>query len=149
MRERFAALILAAALVALCGLALACGGGGSKPASSGGGYPSEVQLTDADAGRAIKLANGGQLIISLTSNPSTGFGWSVQPPATDKLELQGGAPHYVPPSSTTNLVGAPGTEVFTFVAKATGTAQLTLMYRRPFDVGVAPAKTFTVMVDIK
>ncbi len=111
-------------------------------------YPSEVQLTDADAGSSVKLANGGQLIVALASNATTGYTWSVQDPSPAQLELQG-EPKYVPPGSTSNVVGAAGTQVFTFVAKSAGSAKLTLEYKRPFEPNVAPDKTFSVTVDVR
>ena len=111
-------------------------------------YPTEVQLTEADNGSSVKLASGGQLIVALTSNASTGYTWSVQDPAPSQLELQG-EPKYVPPGSTTNVVGAAGTQVFTFVAQSSGSAKLTLQYKRPFEPNAAPAQTFSVTVDVR
>lgn len=113
------------------------------------GVPAEVQLTDSDNGRAVTLANGGTLIIALTSNPSTGFAWSVVDPSPSQLVLQG-EPQYVPPGSTTTpAVGAAGTQVFTFKATATGEAKLTLNYARSFEPTVPPNKTFTVTVTVE
>jgi len=110
--------------------------------------PAEVQLTDADNGSTVELANGGALIVALPSNPTTGFSWSVAESSGLQLELQG-EPAYVPAGSTTQVVGAGGTEVFTFEAVDAGTAELTLEYRRPFESGVAPQETFSVTVEIR
>ena len=118
------------------------------PTATASDYPSEVQLTDSDNGSSVRLANGGQLIVALISNASTGYSWSVQDPAPGQLELQG-EPRYVPPGSTNNVVGAPGTQVFTFLAKSSGSARLTLQYKRPFEPGAAPDETFSVTVDIR
>jgi inhibitor of cysteine peptidase len=110
--------------------------------------PAEVQLTDDDNGRSLTLAKGGTLIIALVSNPSTGFAWSVADPSPAQLVLQG-EPQYVPPGSTTPVVGAAGTQVFTFKATATGEAKLTLNYARSFEPTVPPEKTFTVTVTVQ
>lgn len=118
------------------------------PTATVSAYPKEVQLTDADAGKSVKLANGGKLIVALVSNPSTGFRWAVADPSPVQLRLEG-EPEYVPPGSTTPVVGAAGTEVFTFTAVSAGTATLTLNYARSFEPSVAPEKTFTITVDIK
>ena len=107
-----------------------------------------MQLTDADNGGSIALANGGTLIVTLTSNPSTGFAWSVADPSPAQLALQG-EPQYVPPGSTTPVVGAAGAQVFTFKAMSTGEAKLTLNYARSFEPGVPPNKTFTVTVTVR
>ena len=111
-------------------------------------FPAEMQLADADNGKTVQLANGGTLIVALPSNPTTGFSWSVAESSGAQLELQG-EPAYVPAGSTSPVVGAGGTEVFTFAAVDDGTAMLTLVYRRPFEPGVAPAQTFTVTVEIR
>jgi inhibitor of cysteine peptidase len=154
---------LAAILFALAsGLTAACGGDDEDQAASPtaapaltatvsptqAALPDEVQLTDADDGAKVGLANGGTLIVALPSNPSTGFSWSVGEQSSPRLELQG-EPQYVPPGSTTPVVGAAGTQVFTFKAIAAGTATLTLEYRRPFEPGVAPQDEFTVTVEVR
>lgn len=125
-------------------LAISCDGDNGD----GAGYPDKVQLTDDDNGTTLKLALDGELIVALASNITTGFSWSVGEQTGAQLELQG-EPRYVPPSSTTPVVGAAGTQVFTFGAKSTGTAKLVLEYKRPFEPGVAPDKTYTVTVEIR
>ena len=109
--------------------------------------PGEVQLTGEDDGTSVQLALGGTLIIALTSNPSTGFSWAVTPPEPVGLELEG-EPAYVPPGSTTPVVGAAGTEVFTFNATGAGETTLTLTYARGFEPGAAGEETFTVTVEV-
>jgi inhibitor of cysteine peptidase len=140
-RIALGAAIIGIALVA----SLACG---DDEEPSEGGYPDEVELTDADNGASVKLADGGTLVISLESNPSTGFAWTIAEPAPSQLESQGD-PVYVPPAETTPIVGAPGTEVFTLTAAAAGTAELKLEYRRSFEPDVPAEKTFAVTVEIK
>jgi inhibitor of cysteine peptidase len=111
-------------------------------------YPKEVQLTDSDNGSTVRLAKGGQLIVALQSNPSTGFSWYVGERAGPELELVG-EPRFVPAGSTTPVVGAPGTQVFTFKASGAGTVQMVLEYKRSFEPNVPPAKTFSLTVEIK
>jgi inhibitor of cysteine peptidase len=164
MNARRLAFAIAAVVPAVL-LVSACGGGSDKSAtqtaaapgaatpptaaqSATAAVPAEVQLTDADNGRSVTLANGGTLIIALTSNPSTGFAWSVADPSPSQLVLQG-EPQYVPAGSTTPVVGAAGTQVFTFKATATGEAKLTLNYARSFEPNVPPNKTFTVTVTVE
>ena len=144
--------------------AVACGKGGAQPtpvpttaatATPQGGYPGEVRLTDADNGATVKLALGGTLTITLESNPSTGFSWSLAGLAGPELELVG-EPLYVPPVSTTPIVGAPGTQVFTFRTTGIGMppagtpaiVQVALDYKRGFEPDAAPEKTFRVTVEI-
>jgi predicted secreted protein len=111
-------------------------------------YPDEVQLTESDRSATVRLALGGELIVALASNITTGFGWSVSEATGPELELQG-EPRYVPPGSTTPVVGAAGTQVFRFEAKQAGTALLVLEYKRPFEPGIPPQQSFSVTVEIR
>ena len=164
MRRANALTMLSLAVVLAFG-AGACGGdsksaGTDTPvaatATPKASYPMEVQLTDADNGRTVQLAQGGKLIIALQSNPSTGFSWYAGELAGPQLRLAG-EPEYVPPASTTPVVGAVGTQVFTFEAPAgialdpatqTGIVQLSMEYRRGFEPNAAPDKKFAVTVEI-
>ncbi len=159
-------LVALVVLVSTALLVAACGGGSDASATKTAAapetpaattsaptatatVPAEVQLTDADNGTSVTLANGGTLIIALASNPSTGFTWSVADPSPSQLVLQG-EPKYVPPGSTTTpAVGAAGTQVFTFKATSTGVAELTLNYARSFEPTATPDKTFTVTVTVE
>ncbi len=112
------------------------------------GAPEEVQLTDEQNGSDVRLAFGGTLTVALASNPSTGFSWSVTPPEPAGLEIEG-EPRYVPPGSTTPVVGAAGTQVFTFKAIAKGASQVTLTYARSFEPGAEGERTFKVTVNVE
>lgn len=109
--------------------------------------PDEVQLTQADNGKTVQVANGGALVVALTSNPSTGYGWVIVDPEPAILELDG-EPKFVPAGSTTQVVGAPGTEVFTFRAVEKGESTLKMEYRRSFEPNQAPADSFSIEVKV-
>jgi len=119
-----------------------------------GSAPAEVQLGEADAGRTVDLARGGTLIVALPSNPTTGYGWSVGERTGPGLDLVDG-PRFVPAGSTGPVLGAGGTEVFTFQAASsdegdeTAKVELVLEYRRPFEPDVAPLQTFRVTVAVR
>ncbi len=113
-----------------------------------GDAPAEVQLTKADNGKTVTVALDGTVIVALASNPSTGYSWAVVATEPANLELDG-EPTYVPPGSTTPVVGAAGTEVFTFKAIETGTSKLSMAYARSFETGVAPEETFEVTVKVE
>jgi inhibitor of cysteine peptidase len=115
--------------------------------SAGGSLPTEVQLTQMDAGRRVEVALGGTLVIALPSNPSTGYSWAVVDRLPNALE-QTGEPRFLPPGSTQPVVGAPGTEVFTFTAVETGKGKLELAYQRPFGDG-PPEQIYTLEVAVR
>jgi inhibitor of cysteine peptidase len=110
--------------------------------------PDEVQLTQDDDGKSVDLADGGTLIVALPSNPSTGYSWAVVAPEPSNIELEG-EPKFVPAGSTTPVLGAPGTEVFTFKTTAKGGSSLKMEYRRPFEPSAPPEDTFTVDVEVR
>lgn len=124
---------------------------GTATASS----PREVQLADADNGKTVRLARGGTVIVALQSNPSTGFSWYVGETAGPELALHG-EPTFVPPGSTSPVVGAAGTQVFTFVTTDIGmpppgtpaVVQVVLEYKRGFEPNTPPEKTFKFTVEI-
>ena len=111
-----------------------------------GQLPTEVQLTELNAGSSVAIAQDGTLILALASNPSTGYRWEVTS-LPGFLEQQG-EPSYVPPGSTQPVLGASGTEVFTFEAVQAGAATLELAYRRSFESGPAE-RTFSIEVQVQ
>lgn len=137
-------LLLIFSVLTLTAFAVSCGDDDDSTSA----FPNEVQITETNAASTIQLALGGQLIVALVSNPTTGFSWSVGETSDAALVLQG-EPRYAPAGSTTPVVGAGGTEVFTFKAEEPGTANLVLEYKRAFEPDVAPEQTFSVTVEIR
>ncbi|HEU4356351.1 MAG TPA: protease inhibitor I42 family protein [Actinomycetota bacterium] len=117
---------LASSLVVLVTLVLpAC-------ASDGGSGEDlrTVELTAEDAGSAISVRPGDEIVVTLGSNATTGFAWELTvEPAAEILEFLGS--EYVAPE--TELVGAGGQEVWRFRAAAEGTTSFTLTYLRSFS----------------
>jgi inhibitor of cysteine peptidase len=105
-----------------------------------------VILTGAHNGKTIVLDKGASLIISLESNPSTGYVWQVGNNDNAILKLVGQPAFHPGPH---HLIGEPGHLSFTFEAIATGSDSIELRYLRPWEKGVAPAKTFGVIVMVK
>jgi inhibitor of cysteine peptidase len=111
--------------------------------------PAEVRLTETDDGASVDLAVGGTLVVALASNPSTGYAWVVEEPVPDQLEQEGPAVYEEPEATDEPVVGAPGTETFTFTAVAAGSATLRLAYVRSWEEGVAPEETFTATLAVE
>ena len=114
-------------------------GGGLTASSSG------AVVTDADADKTIDLAKGQTLTVLLTSNPTSGFDWSITkaPKALGTPEVsfeKGGAP---------GVMGASGKRKMVFTLKEAlpaGEQSVELGYARSFEKGVAPFKTFKFKV---
>ncbi len=145
----------------------------------------EVAIDASYDGKQVEIAVGNALIVTLESNPSTGFQWELteltsqlEEPATreeaeeprPEPEQEGPKPtepvvvvpdelpektvlkhvdnKYIPPEAE-NIVGGAGKEVWTFHAEEKGKSTIYMEYRRPWEQGVEPAKTFTLTIVVK
>ena len=148
MESRFILAVVAAIALLFAAAALvACDDDGGDSGGTTPAAPRELQLSDADSGKTARADVGSTIIVALTSNASTGFAWRVHESLPPQLE-QVGDVRYVPPGSTEPVTGAAGTEVFTFKASSTGTAELALDYVRSFEDG-DPASTYSVTIEIE
>ncbi len=66
----------------------------------------------------------------------------------EKIVLKHVDSKYVPPEAK-GVEGAGGKEVWTFHAEEKGKSTISMEYRRPWEEGVEPAKTFTLTVVVK
>ncbi|MBI5882871.1 MAG: protease inhibitor I42 family protein [Elusimicrobia bacterium] len=89
------------------------------------------------------LPVGRTLIVRLPGNPTTGFGWEVAG-GTGTVAVLEGSVSYESAPHRSGIVGSGGTFTSVFKAAAAGRTVLRLEYRRPWEKGVAPAKTFSV-----
>jgi len=106
---------------------------------------SPMKVDQQADGSTIALARGRKLIVALESNPTTGYRWEMLPAEGACLEQVGEADF----RSESNRVGSGGIERLTFQAVRAGEMDLQLVYRRGWEAGVAPIKTFTVHVSVK
>ena len=90
----------------------------------------QIQLTQADDGRAVTLAAGQQVVIRLSENPTTGYRW--EPPGG--VEVVGDEYHSPDGSAT----GGGGERVFTLAT----TGEMRFELKRPW--GGAPERIFTL-----
>jgi inhibitor of cysteine peptidase len=137
---------LAVASIAVTLLALSAGG--TNPAAAEG----ETEQIDLDAshnGQEIEVAAGDLLVITLGSNPTTGFGWQLSVPIDEDL-LAFIESRYEPgENAEQGMVGAAGNEVWTFKALTKGETTISMEYSRPWEGGEKAAQTFEVAVIIK
>jgi inhibitor of cysteine peptidase len=97
-------------------------------------------VTAARSGGTVTLAQGDTLVVALDTQPSTGYRWQVLDPRSPAI-VQIGTSDYLPAQVAEGTVGAPGDAVFRFEGRDAGQASLELGYSRPFEKGVAPART--------
>jgi inhibitor of cysteine peptidase len=95
-------------------------------------------------GESITVESGKRFAVELDANPTTGYTWQLTADPGGQVQLVGS--EYT--AAGTQLPGSGGTQRFTFQATATGTTSLAFGYVRPWETGVAPAKTATFPVKV-
>ena len=150
--------------MAVCGVAAllvapalaACGGSGggaaspspsASPSASSSAAAQVVKVEEVAVPTASALRVGDTLVVTLSSNASTGYVWAVEGSGiTDTGILkQVGTAQIVAPKS--GLEGAPGKTRFTFQAVKQGSDQLEFWYARPSDPG-QPGASYALIVDV-
>ncbi len=106
-----------------------------------------MTITEAENGQTITVAKGGTLTVTLASNPTTGFQWTVDQPDPSKLK-QVGEPAYTS-DCPDGRSGCGGHQTFAFTATGSGQTVLRLIYHRTFEQGKPPAQSFEVIVNIQ
>lgn len=97
--------------------------------------------------RAVTLAVGDTLTVTLASNPTTGFCWTEQTQIANPAVVQQVSHHNAP--AVSSMPGAAGSEVWNFAALAAGTTTITTDYNRPWPGGTKKAWTFTANITVQ
>ncbi|WP_034074554.1 protease inhibitor I42 family protein [Pseudomonas aeruginosa] len=92
-----------------------------------------VTLDDADDCSPLKLTQGQELVLTLPSNPTTGFRWELRNPAASVLKRLG-PEVYSNSEEDSGLVGGGGDE---------------LVYRRPWEKDAEPAESFSCAIQVR
>ncbi|SDI69582.1 inhibitor of cysteine peptidase [Pseudomonas flavescens] len=95
----------------------------------------------------LNLHAGQQVILTLPSNPTTGYRWVVRENAASVLKSLG--PEVYSAAGNSDLVGGEGHSTWRFQATESGDAQLLLTYVQPWDAGAEPAETFDCRVSVR
>lgn len=95
----------------------------------------------------IRAGLGEQITLELPANPSTGYSWRIV--GTMPSLLRSVAREYEPGQNTGNIVGAGGTEIWTFQAHETGQADMTMEYVRPWETDTPAALTRTFRITVQ
>lgn len=114
-------------------------------AAAGCGSGGEVKIGDTDDGGQVPLEVGQTLVLSLDSNPTTGYQWEIT--ELDEAILKQTGHEYEADQPV--LIGSGGKEVWRFQAQSPGSTTLSLGYRRSWEEGVEPIQTFSVEVVVR
>jgi inhibitor of cysteine peptidase len=108
--------------------------------------PSVVVVTEAAKETTITLSSGDRLIVRLPAQLGTGYSWGlVGKPASGLVRL-------IEDHIETSPQAAPGTveiQVFTFEAIGSGSGELKLVYRQPWDSEQAPVRTYALQITVR
>lgn len=110
------------------------------------GQPAQITVDMSANGSAVTMEQGQELVVRLESNPTTGYGWTVQNVDTAVLQ-QVGDIEYEP--ADTGLVGSGGWESCRFQALSSGETTLQMIYHRSWEENVDPEQTFTLTVTVR
>jgi predicted secreted protein len=94
----------------------------------------------------IRVLAGKQFSITLNANHTTGYSWRLAKPLDPAMLRQISDDYH---AATSDAVGAPGEEVWTFESVAAGNVELDFEYVRPFEKDAKPAKTAKYSIVIK
>lgn len=116
--------------------------GGTNAAEARSQASAATVVVGASAnGTTVRLRSGDSLVVRLAGNPTTGYRWVVvqRPPL---LRLT--ASRYEP--SLPTRPGRGGTYTFRFAARAGRSGLLRLAYRRQWEIGKAPLRSFSLVI---
>ena len=131
MRRSMPIVLAAVLLIAAC----------AAPGSGGG----TTELTAADSGKAIEVANGESIVIRLDANSTTGYSWQ-QAPGLDESVVKLVSESYQQATASPDMVGVGGTDTWAYQAVGAGTTTIALAYQRASDP--TAAQSFTVNVTV-
>jgi inhibitor of cysteine peptidase len=108
--------------------------------SRGGG----TEIGEADNGSQVVLRVGQTMVLTLKSNPTTGYAWEI-------AEIDGAIlkeTYHEYKADWPVLLGSGGKDIWHFQAEAEGKTALTLNYRRSWEEA-EPIQTFSVEVVVR
>ncbi|MGA7076790.1 MAG: protease inhibitor I42 family protein [Halobacteriota archaeon] len=101
-----------------------------------------TNATNVTHGEPTTVAQGQNFAITLRANPSTGYRWE---PRFDRTALSLIGSVFISDPNPYNLVGVPGSQIFTFQGLAKGTTTITFDNVSPSQI-VTEQATYTVTV---
>ncbi len=104
-----------------------------------------VALSD-EADCPVTLRPGQKLIVSLPSNPTTGYRWHAREISGEQLKSLGPE---VFSSPKNDLVGGEGISTWRFQADQPGSGRLYLTYERPWETEGEPAGLFDCRIEVQ
>lgn len=95
----------------------------------------------------VSLNRGQTIAVSLPSNPSTGYSWSLCSKNTRNTIV--GIEEIPYEAEQTGRIGSGGIQSWRITGKKRGSAHIKFEYKRPWEKGVAPAQIKRYLFTIK
>ncbi|WP_060508416.1 protease inhibitor I42 family protein [Pseudomonas sp. NBRC 111124] len=108
--------------------------------------PKQTVELDAESECPKRLQVGQSLTLTLPSNPTTGYRWLVQNPASNVLQSLGPEVYSAP--EDVGIVGGSGISTWRYQARAAGGGHLVLVYQQPWAPEVRPVQTFDCAIKV-
>ena len=109
------------------------------------GNSNNLNVDSSYSGKQVELSVGQSLVVTLESNATTGYSWTLAQ-NSDESVLKETGHEYIAPQTT--LIGAGGNEEWTFKALKKGTSTISMGYSRPWE-SIPPVETFDLTVVVK
>jgi inhibitor of cysteine peptidase len=91
-------------------------------------------------GGSVAVRQGAPMVVNLSADPASGFGWVLTSQPGDAVWLIGG-PDYTPEPIPAGMMGVGGTTTFRFRAETPGTQTLEFAYLPSWEKGAVPVRT--------
>ncbi|WP_122411635.1 protease inhibitor I42 family protein [Pseudomonas viridiflava] len=108
--------------------------------------PKNIVSIDSQSDCPLSLKAGQTLILTLPSNPTTGFRWLTQNPAQDILRSLG--PEVYANGGNKEMIGSGGESVWRFKAAQAGSGHLLMVYQQPWAPEVPAEQTFDCSIKV-
>ncbi len=102
-------------------------------------------LKKENSGQQIEVKSQQEFQIVLDANPTTGYTWTlIDTIPTIKTSLQNSQF-----TKSSDLLGAPGQQIFSFKANFTGKMEIRFIYHRQWEKNAAPIDSYSVKIEVK
>jgi inhibitor of cysteine peptidase len=106
----------------------------------------ETVLTEADCGKTVRLKPLEEAIVSLPSNPTTGYSWEMVAQGVDTAVVVV-SKEFRTTAGASGSIGAGGLEHFRLRLLKAGRFTVTFVYQRPWKKDQEPERIFRVTLE--
>ncbi|MDP1990850.1 MAG: protease inhibitor I42 family protein [Syntrophales bacterium] len=106
----------------------------------------ETVLTESDCGKTVRLKPQEEAIVTLPSNPTTGYGWEMVDQGVDAAVVVV-SKVFRTSTGASGRVGAGGLEHFRLRLRNAGRFTVTFVYRRSWEKEKEPERIFRITLE--